>query len=76
MILQSVFAFADEVNKYIDETKPWTLKDEDIDTKKKLNDILFTIGRALETMGIILSPFFPEKMDEMLSRIGGESILA
>ena len=76
MILQSVFAFADEVNKYIDETKPWTLKDEDTDTKKKLNDILFTIGRALETMGIILSPFFPEKMDEMLGRIGGESILA
>jgi methionyl-tRNA synthetase len=70
MILQSVFAFADEVNKYIDETKPWTLKDDSEETQKKLKNILFTIGRALEEMGNILTPFFPEKMTEMLTRIG------
>ena len=69
-VLQQVFFFSDVLNRYIDETKPWTLKDMNDETIQKLSNILFTVGRGLETIALLLLPFFEEKMKELLGRIG------
>jgi methionyl-tRNA synthetase len=66
--LDGVFAYGDVLNKYIDEQKPWELK-ESADLPK-LESVLAQVGEGIRLMAILLSPFFPQKMQELLARIG------
>lgn len=64
------FAFATELNQYIDEKKPWKLDPTLPEEKIALDQTLSTIMIGLAFLGYNLSPFFEEKMREMLDRIG------
>lgn len=64
------FELAENMNKYIDTKKPWELKEET--QFDNLRHILYQVGESLRVAGIILHPFFPAKMDELLNRIGAK----
>lgn len=65
--LDKVFLFWDILNKYLDDTKPWNLKDES--QLEELINILYTLWEWLRIMAICLYPFFYDKMWELLNRI-------
>ncbi len=63
------FKFLDVLNKYVDETQPWTLiKDES--KKEEVIDIFYTISEWLRQVWLNLYSFFPEKMWELFNKIG------
>ena len=62
------FAYAERLNYYIDQTKPWAIEDAD-----ELRAVLAEVGVGLRILGITLYPFFTTKMTELLSRIGCQS---
>jgi methionyl-tRNA synthetase len=68
--LDSSFAFATELNVYIDAMKPWKLDVNAPEEKQKLDEVLSTVMIGLAYLGYNLAPFFEVKMREMLDRIG------
>lgn len=66
--LELVFEFWDILNKYLDNTKPWELKEAS--ELEKLTNILYTLWEWLRTIATLLHPFFYDKMNEALERIG------
>jgi methionyl-tRNA synthetase len=67
--LESVFLFADTLNKYLDVKRPWeSVADES--RSAETADTLGHLGEGLYALALLLSPFFPAKMRELLSRIG------
>ncbi len=68
--LDSSFAFATELNQYIDAMKPWKLDTSIPEERHILDQTLSTIMIGLAYIGYNLSPFFEGKMKEMLDRIG------
>lgn len=65
------FELAEHMNKYIDTVKPWELKNPS--DLPELARILYQVGEALRVIAHILFPFFPQKMGELLGRIGLDS---
>ena len=68
--LDSSFAFATELNQYIDAMKPWKLDTSIPEERHILDQTLSTIMIGLAYISYNLSPFFEGKMKEMLDRIG------
>lgn len=67
--LDNIFRFLDLVNKFVDTKAPWTLiKDET--NHEEVKNILYTVAESLRVVGILLYPFFPEKMSEMFVKLG------
>ena len=66
--LESAFEYATEINKYVDDNTPWKIDAEA--EKEKLETILYTLVYHLRRVAIMLLPFFTEKMQELLSRVG------
>jgi methionyl-tRNA synthetase len=66
--LYQVYDLLEVLNKYIDDTKPWTMKTPE--TQAELSVILSHVGWGLRMAGILLYPFFTVKMTELLTRIG------
>ncbi|MBN1165456.1 MAG: methionine--tRNA ligase [Candidatus Krumholzibacteriota bacterium] len=57
-------------NRFIEEKSPWLLaKDES--KKPELQALFRELLAVLRTTGIVLSPFMPVKMEEMLGQLGG-----
>lgn len=56
--LRDIFAFSSRLNKYIDETSPWSLAKEG--NKKRLSRILYTVLEGLRFLVVMLTPFMPE----------------
>ena len=68
--LQIVFHFADAINIYLAEQEPWKIRGEDSASRNRIEEILYTVGSGLRNVAIMLLPFFSEKMELLLSRIG------
>ena len=51
--LATIWDFVHEVNKYINERKPW-------ENAKDRNEVLYNVLDAIRIIGILLSPFIPE----------------
>ena len=68
--MQKNIAFATELNQYIDMVKPWKLDIESESDRESLDHCLSTVAVGLAYLAYNLSPFFEEKMKELLSRIG------
>jgi methionyl-tRNA synthetase len=66
--LYQIYDLLEALNKYIDDTKPWTMKTPE--THSELLIILSHVGWGLRMAGILLYPFFTIKMTELLTRIG------
>jgi methionyl-tRNA synthetase len=66
--LDSIFAFLDTINKYVDEKAPWILiKDEK--NNETVRHILYTVAESLRIASLLLYPFFPEKMTELFNKL-------
>jgi methionyl-tRNA synthetase len=67
--LEVIFNLISRANKYIDETMPWSLaKDEN--AKDRLATVLYNLLETIRISAILLEPFMPNTMPEVLHRIG------
>lgn len=69
-VLDTCFEKLDGLNKYVDETQPWTLIKTD---EAQAGKVLYTLAEWLRQVGLSLYPFFPEKMSEMFEKLGLEN---
>jgi methionyl-tRNA synthetase len=68
--LDIAFAYATEINKFVDDETPWKIDTETSEWRKKLENILFILVSRLRQVALMLTPFFTEKMHELLDRVG------
>ena len=68
--LELAFAYATEINQYVEENAPWKMDIEIPEQREKLENILFILLSNLRKISIMLLPFFSVKMRELLTRIG------
>ncbi len=67
--LESLFAFVDRVNQYVDERAPWKLA-KDPAARADLETTLYTACEAMRVIGVLLAPFLPEAAAEIRRRLG------
>lgn len=65
--LNDVWYLVNETNRYINETKPWEVKDE-----KELGGILYNLLETLRFISILLYPFMPSTAEKIFEQIGLE----
>ena len=58
-------------NRFIEEKKPWELA-KDPKRREELEQVFTELLAVLVTSGVVLSPFMPGAMDEMLEHLGIE----
>jgi methionyl-tRNA synthetase len=68
--LELSFAYATEINQYVEEYAPWKMDITIPEQREKLENILFILLSHLRKISIMLIPFFDTKMRELLTRIG------
>jgi len=62
--LAEIWKFINEVNKHINEEKPWELKG------KELEKHLYTLLECLRIISILISPFIPETSEKINKQLG------
>lgn len=65
--VQSVFALADEVNKYINDHEPWKLIKTDVE---RTATVLATCATAVANISIMLEPFIPNGAEKVRAMFG------
>jgi len=77
--LKEIMKIIFQTNKYIAETEPWkmakSLKDQLAESeiqkrKQELRKVIYLCAEGLRVAGILLQPFMPGKMPELLDRMG------
>ena len=71
--LDAIWAYVDELNKYIEDSKPWVLAKQESE-REKLADFMFTLFESLRILGVILNPFLPETSKKILHALGIEEV--
>lgn len=66
-VLNDIFFLVNELNKYVNENKPWEIKDKD-----KLGGVLYNLLESLRIISILLYPFMPETAGRISSQLGLE----
>ncbi len=64
--LEAVMEFVRHCNKYINDKKPWTLKD------KELEDALYNLLESLRIISILIYPFMPDTSEKIAAKLGTE----
>ncbi len=73
--LEAIWKFISRMNKYIDETAPWTLaKDET--KKERLKRVMYTLADSLYKIAFLVYPYMPESADKMWIQLGVEGKIA
>ena len=68
--LSEIWTIISRLNKYIDETTPWTLfKSDDDNDKQKLNSVMYNLAENLRKIAIILYPFIQNTPKEILKQL-------
>jgi len=62
--LAEIWRFVNDVNRYINEKKPWELKG------KELEQCLYTLSESIRIITILLSPFIPETSGKINKQLG------
>ena len=71
---QDAMAFSTEINKFIDDSKPWVLgKSSEESDRILLNDILYTAINMIEILVISMIPFIKDSGVKILSELGVEN---
>lgn len=70
--LAAVFALVTEANGFVETAAPWKLAREP-GKAAELDAALASLIRSLGIAAVLLSPFMPGKMNDLWSRIAGES---
>jgi methionyl-tRNA synthetase len=62
-----------QTNKYLQESSPWDLtKNDDPASKTQLNRIIYLSVEAIRVCGILLQPYMPSKMAQLMEILGVE----
>ena len=67
--LTSIWQLVSRTNKYIDETKPWTLAKAEED-KDKLASVMVHLAESLRRIAILLQPFLTRTPNKMFKQLG------
>jgi methionyl-tRNA synthetase len=65
--LNDIFYLINELNKYVNENKPWEIKDKD-----KLGGVLYNLLESTRIISILLYPFMPETAGKIMAQLGLE----
>jgi len=68
--LEVLMVFVDRVNKYIDETAPWSLFKEG--KTERLARVLYNVFESLRLIALHFSPFCPDSSQRMWEALGQE----
>ena len=63
-----------EVNRYVSDSEPWTLKGED--ERERLGTILHVTAQCVADLNLVLSPFLPFAANEVDRALGGKGEVA
>ena len=63
--IAGIMGFVQDCNKYVNDNKPWEIKD-----KEKLNKILYNLIEALRIASILIYPFMPETSGKINEQLG------
>lgn len=66
--LDEIFTLLKRSNKYIDETMPWKLA-QDENQKNRLKTVLYNLLEAIRTAAILLEPYLPETAIKILDQL-------
>tara|TARA_B100000963_G_scaffold321667_1_gene305202 strand:+ start:835 stop:2376 length:1542 start_codon:yes stop_codon:yes gene_type:complete len=64
--IKMVVNFSFEANKYFNDSKPWSLKEKDLN---RMNTILYTIVEQIKNISILLNPIIPISTKKVLNAI-------
>ncbi len=65
--MNDIWFLISEANKYINEKKPWEVKD-----KEELGGIVYNLLETLRIISILLHPFVPETAEKIAEQLGTE----
>lgn len=67
--LESIWKFISRMNKYIDQSMPWTLVKEE-SKKERLATVMNTLMTSLYKIAVLISPFMPESAQKIWNQLG------
>lgn len=67
--LETIWRFISRMNKYIDETMPWSLAKDEA-KKPRLAMVMYNLVEALYKIAVIISPIMPDTANEILRQLG------
>ncbi|MEL1134857.1 methionine--tRNA ligase [Desulfitobacterium sp. THU1] len=67
--LDNLWRLVARMNKYVDETAPWTLAKQE-DQQARLDTVLHTFAEAIRILGILCTPFMPKLTPKMFGQLG------
>ncbi|MBW1685286.1 MAG: class I tRNA ligase family protein, partial [Deltaproteobacteria bacterium] len=75
--LEAVFAFADTVNRYLEDRAPWKVaKQKAPGWEQSVATTLYTSCEALRVVALLVAPFLPDTAPKILERLGIPDALA
>ena len=75
--LEAVFAFADTVNRYLEDRAPWKVaKQKAPGWEQSVATTLYTSCEALRVVALLVAPFLPDTAPKILERLGIPNALA
>ncbi|MDR1960713.1 MAG: methionine--tRNA ligase [Gracilibacteraceae bacterium] len=72
--LEELWRFVARMNKYVDESAPWTLA-KDPAERENLDRVLYTCAEAVRVLGVFCAPFMPGVPERLRPLLGGEARL-
>lgn len=69
LALAEIWKTVSRVNKYIDETTPWTLA-KDPDKSGRLASVMYNIAESIRIISILICPFMPETPMKIQRQLG------
>ncbi|MGI1657560.1 MAG: methionine--tRNA ligase [Desulfitobacterium sp.] len=67
--LENLWRLVARMNKYVDETAPWTLAKQE-DQQTRLDTVLHTFAEAIRILGILCTPFMPKLTPKIFGQLG------
>lgn len=67
--LEAIWKYISRMNKYIDETMPWTLAKDEA-KKERLKRVMYTLTDSLYKIAFLVYPYMPESADKMWNQLG------
>jgi methionyl-tRNA synthetase len=64
--LKNIIQLCSETNKYVNDSAPWSLKDDNLE---KRNIIIYTVLEFIRKIAILLQPIIPEKAKKLLDSL-------
>ena len=75
--LETILAFADTVNRYLEERAPWKVaKQQAPGWEESVATTLYTSCEALRVVALLVAPFLPDTAPRILERLGIPEALA